>query len=102
MIAYMDYYSVFEEVLSVNKKEMRIIMNSLAEARISDVQVLHLIKVLANNQNYKVKASYDDFCINCGIYYTGSMFAMMSASKRGLDTDVWSDNIMNIIYTWSE
>lgn len=86
----------------MNKNDMRVIMNSLAEAGISDVEVLKVIKTLAGNQRYKVVTAYEDFCINCGIYYTGSMFAMMNASKRGLDMCKWSDDLMETIYGWSK
>lgn len=86
----------------MNKKDMRNIMESLAEAGVSDDQVLKVIKSLAVNQGYKQIESYNNFCINCGIYYTGSMFAMTNAHKRGLDMSDWSDGIMNTIYGWGE
>lgn len=86
----------------MNKKDMRNIMESLAEAGIQDEQVLRTIKVLAERQGYKKVEAYNDFCINCAIYYTSSMFAMTSAYKRGLDMCKWSDGIMDTIYGWSE
>lgn len=86
----------------MNKNDMRNVMNSLAEVGIADDVVLKVIKSLADNQRYKVSTAYDEFCINCGIYYTGSMFAMWRVHKSGLDMSEWSDGIMETIYGWSD
>lgn len=84
----------------MNKKDMRNVMDSLAKEGVPDDQVLKVIKSLAEGQGYKKLEACEAFCINCGIYYTSSMFAILSAHKRGEDTIIWSDNIMKAIYFW--
>jgi hypothetical protein len=81
----------------MNKKDKQVIMNALAESHTPEKVVLHIIKSLADQQEFKQHNVYNKFCVDCAIYYTGNMFVMMGLIKAGIDTVVWSDEFIAIV-----
>ncbi len=70
------------------------IMNSLARLDLTDDEVILFIKELADNQDYKVESAYENFCVNCAIHYTSSMFVMMRKMKLKIDVSKWENGLI--------
>jgi hypothetical protein len=78
----------------MNKKDKKIVMNALGESGVDSSVALTFIKSMADQQEFKQEKAYNEFCVDCAIYYTGNMFVMMGLIKAGVDTLTWTEDFI--------
>lgn len=70
-------------------------MNSVAQMKLDDEQVLMFIKNLGQKQMYKCPNAFEQFCVDCGIFYTNSIFVLNKFSTDSPeDYDVWREGFV--------
>lgn len=80
----------------MDKEDKRKVMASISQMDLSEEQVLCFIKNLAQSMTYKSPEAFESFCVDCGIFYTSSMFTMLKHKDKSVDEyGIWSEEFID-------
>ena len=85
----------------MNKKDKRSVMSALGEMKLSAEGTQKFIIKLAQNQMFKSPRAFENFCVDCAIFYISNKFVLMRLIKSGLaDEEMlkWADDFIEHFY----
>lgn len=79
----------------MDKTTKRKIMNAISQMNLNDEDVHIFIRNLAQQQLYKSPRTYLQFCTDCAIFYTSSIYTMSRWKGEVESYHQWSEDFVN-------